>query len=316
MNKPVDIVVTYLNSQDSLWQEQFLKYQDEECFKGIAKRTDMQSFGADRFREWDLFKYWFRGVEKNCPWVNKIFLIVQNERHIPEWINKNNPKLRIVYHNEFIPNEILPVFNSRTIELFTCKIKDLSDHYIRCNDDCYFLNPIPQDMFFKDGKPCLPDNRRPLTYFDASGEGATFWQTLNNCLDLEKLYAKDKNYTYGLTHLQMACSKNFELEILNRHYNNIYKRQAYSRFRNKVQYNIVLYDHLIRLCNRAYIDNNMFKNSGYYNLKLNLNYDIIKTKQCVCLNDTNIANKNFEEIKKEINNFFETILPDKSSFEK
>ena len=111
----IDIIVTYLNENDPKWQEDFKYYKDKEIKEGIADPNNIQAFGEERTREWDIFKYWFRGLEQNCPWINKVFLIVQNKNHIPKWINKDNPKLRIVYHEDYIPKELLPTFNAMTI---------------------------------------------------------------------------------------------------------------------------------------------------------------------------------------------------------
>ena len=312
----VDIVITYLNDSDPVWTESFNKYKEEEINKGIATLNNKQAFGKDRVRDWDTLKYWFRGVEKNCPWVRKIFFIIQGPNQIPSWLNINNSKLRIVYHDEYVPKELLPTFNSRPIEIYTCKIKDLSNNYIRCNDDCYFLNPIPEDMFFKNGKPVMPENRRPFELFDASGVGAPFWGALNNNMKIEKKYLNGKNYTYGITHLQMPCDKNFELQILNIHNEEIMQGLSVSRFRNSFNYNIFLFDNLERLCENTIINNDIFQDSIYTNLKLDLDYNILKTKQCVCINDTDKADKDYINIKKQLIEFFEELFPNKSSFEK
>jgi len=312
---PIDIVVTFLDNSDKNWQKEFYKYKKEEIKNRITQAENSQAFGKDRFREWDVFKYWFRGVEKNCSWVNKIFLIVQSETQIPKWLNKNHPKLRIVYHEEYIPKELLPTFNDRPIEFYTCFIKDLSKNYIRSNDDCYFLNPIPEDMFFKNDRPVLPDNQRPFEFFEAKGSGATFWGALNNNLELEKEYLNGKNYTYGIAHLQMACDKNFELKIINNHKEKFLSALSYSRFRSEKHYTIYLFDDLERICENAILDKNIFNTSCYCYLNKNLNFEDIKNKLCVCLNDTDKANSDYSLIKKNMQKFFEDKFPNKSSFE-
>ena len=78
MNDKIDIVVTYLNDQDQQWQEEFNKYKQYEVSKGWINPNSVQAFGEERIRNWDITQYWFRGVEKCCPWVNKIFFIIQN----------------------------------------------------------------------------------------------------------------------------------------------------------------------------------------------------------------------------------------------
>ncbi|MBO7078188.1 MAG: hypothetical protein J6W64_00065 [Bacilli bacterium] len=36
---------------------------------------------------------------------------------MPKWLNRDHPKLRIVYHKDFIPNDLLPMFNGPAIEM-------------------------------------------------------------------------------------------------------------------------------------------------------------------------------------------------------
>ena len=312
----IDIVVTYLDDSDPKWRALRDKYKEMEIRNGISRPSNKQAFGDERTRDWNTLKYWFRGVEKNCPWVNKVFLVVWGPSQIPDWIDTTNPKLRIVYHDEFIPQELQPVFNSRPIELFTCRITDLSKNYIRCNDDCYFLNPSSAEMFFRNGHPVMPDNRREWKKHVFQEKDAAFWNTFNNNMSIEKDFLNGKNYTYGITHHQMPCDKEFELKVINKYYNQIFSRCNYSHFRNRHQFSIFLYDNLERLSGNAVIDDSVFKNNGYYSLELNLDYNKIKTKTCICLNDTDHANEHYEEIKKQQIKFFEELFPNKSSFEK
>ena len=151
MAEKIDFVVTWLDSSDIEWQKDYIKY------KGVNQNGD-QSFA--RFRDWDLFKYWFRSVETYAPWVNKVFLITNGT--FPKWINPNHPKLVLVKHSDYIPDKFLPTFNSCTIELHMNRIKGLSEHFVYFNDDCFINAPISPEYYFKDGLPC--DSNRETFY--------------------------------------------------------------------------------------------------------------------------------------------------------
>ena len=140
---PIDFVVTWLDSTDPKWQQEFGKY------KGENQEGDHSSA---RYRDWDLFKYWFRAVENYAPWVNKVFLVTNGT--FPKWINPNHPKLVLVKHSDYIPKKFLPTFNSCTIELHMNKIKGLSEHFVYFNDDCYINAPLSPDYYFRKGLPC------------------------------------------------------------------------------------------------------------------------------------------------------------------
>ncbi|MBQ1187227.1 MAG: stealth conserved region 3 domain-containing protein, partial [Clostridia bacterium] len=105
-----------------------------------------------RYRDWDNLQYWFRGVEKFAPWVNKIHFVTWG--HLPEWLDTTNPKLNIVKHTDFIPEEYLPTFSSHTIELNLHRIEGLAEQFVYFNDDMFFTAPVKPEDFFKNGKPC------------------------------------------------------------------------------------------------------------------------------------------------------------------
>lgn len=138
----VDFVILWVDGSDENWLREKMKYD--------SSITDPAS-GAARYRDWDNLQYWFRGVEKFAPWVNKVFFITWG--HLPKWLNPDHPKLRIVKHEEFIPEKYLPTFNSNTIELNIHRITDLAEHIIVFNDDMFVLKGTNISDFFQNGKP-------------------------------------------------------------------------------------------------------------------------------------------------------------------
>jgi hypothetical protein len=311
----IDIVVTYLNERDEKWQQDFNYWKNKEVQEGKANLSNRQAFGVERTREWDAFKYWFRGVEKNCPWVNKVFLIVQNENHIPKWIDKSNHKLRIVYHEEYIPKELLPTFNAMTIGLYISNIKDLSENYIMCDDDYYFLNKINKDRFFRDNIPVHQDNRVRFMYYMGdvlSSTSSVFYQILNNDLDFEQRFM-NKKVKYGIYHLPEARRKSFEQDILNKYNDEILKHQITSKFRNRTNLCSYMYSDLLKICNKAVLDN-PYVNCSYCTLKSTVDFDSYKDKDIVCFNDTEQLD-NYDKTKEKLIEFLNKKLPKKSKYE-
>lgn len=138
----IDFVVTWLDSNDPAWQKSYAEYS-------LHAKGDK---GRGRFRDMNIFQYWFRAVEKYAPWVNKVFLITNGK--FPDWINKDNPKLVLVKHEDYIPKEYLPTFNSCTIELHMHRIKGLSEHFVYFNDDVLLNAPVEPEYYFQKGLPC------------------------------------------------------------------------------------------------------------------------------------------------------------------
>lgn len=151
-NYPIDFVVLWVDSNDPEWRKEKEKYSE----KPLADKKSNEA----RFREWDLFKYWFRGVEKYAPWVNNVYLVTWG--HIPTWLNIEHPKLKVIKHADFIPEEHLPVFNSNSIDVNLWRIPGLSEHFVYFCDDFYLTNPVLKNDFFFDGLPKLCALAEPI----------------------------------------------------------------------------------------------------------------------------------------------------------
>ena len=141
---PIDIVITWVDGKNTEWLKKFNLYVGEKNRKDIDCEEN-------RYYDTGLLKYWFRGIEKCAPWVNKVYFVSDNQ--IPDWLNTANSKLVIVSHTDYIPSKYLPTFSSHPIELNFHKIAGLSEHFIYFNDDMFLLNPTSPDYFFKAGLP-------------------------------------------------------------------------------------------------------------------------------------------------------------------
>ncbi|KAI4450826.1 Capsular polysaccharide phosphotransferase cps12A [Eubacterium plexicaudatum ASF492] len=127
-NDKVDIVLPWVDGSDPEWMERKEQWRAKSS-------VDYKANTNVRYESWDNLEYWFRAVEKNLPWFHKIFLLTCG--HIPSFLNIDHPKLRIVRHEEYIPQKYLPAFKSRTIELNVHRIPDLSENFILFNDDFF-----------------------------------------------------------------------------------------------------------------------------------------------------------------------------------
>ena len=310
----IDIVVPFYNDSDDKWRNIMYDYMAKEGSK------DRQVIGEERYRDWENFKYFFRGIENNCKWVNKVFLIVASATQIPDWINTESSKLRIVYHKEFIPKELLPTFNPMTIGMYIPNIKDLSNNYVICDDDYFFLNPTSEGMFFVDNYPVYRDNGETIVKFGAywlEGSDGTFYEVLNNGMDFQLKLAKDKAKWYSIEHLPVSHKKDFEEKILKENYEYILNKNKISRFRNKENLCNHVYNCLYRDINGFYYKFNNYYNSCYITVRKDINFDEFKNKQMVCFNDTEqLSKEDFIEVKKRMIKFFENKFPNKSIFER
>ena len=142
MNERIDFVIPWVDGSDPCWLKEKAKYD-------VGRGDDDREI---RYRDFNLLKYWFRGLEKNVDWVGNIYFITWG--HLPSWLNSEHPKLRIVNHKDYIPEKYLPTFSSHVIECNLHRIKDLSENFVYFNDDVFILRPLKKEDFFRDGKIC------------------------------------------------------------------------------------------------------------------------------------------------------------------
>lgn len=137
---PIDLVVPWVDSTDPQWQQTYRMY---------AGTDDSSAF---LYRDWGWMRYWFRAAERNLPWIRRIHFITFG--YVPSWLNPDHPRLNIVKHSDYIPQDYLPTFSSHTIEWNLHRIVDLSEQFILCNDDMFFLRPMAGTDYFREGLPC------------------------------------------------------------------------------------------------------------------------------------------------------------------
>ncbi len=181
-NGPIDIVLYWVDGNDPKWNK-----RKQLAVKKYAATSE--SFSNIRYESWDNLEYWFRSIEENMPWFNKIIFVT--EGHLPSFLDINNPRLLVVKHDEFIPKEYLPTYNSSTIEMNLHRIEALENNYILFNDDTFPLTQFDENYFFKDNKVCdeAIENIITTKAFGPVSNMARYFQ-VNNMFIINKHFSK------------------------------------------------------------------------------------------------------------------------------
>ncbi len=325
-NKKIDIVILWVDGNDKNWLEEKAKY---ESFKGDKSKN--------RFRDFGNLQYLFRGIEKYADFVNKVFFITWG--HIPKWLNVKNEKLRIVKHEEFIPNKYLPTFNSNVIEMNLHRIKDLSEQFILFNDDLFILNKLEPSYFFQNGKPkdmYIEYQKKNRSHRNIVMRN-NYFNILNNYFTKGKFIKnninKVFNLKYGIKNLKtLSCIFKAEFQdIYSEHLTQPFLKTTFEKMWNNE------YEKLNSACfNKFRADTDIGQNICRYYELLSGNFvprkklgkyfilkndnsklirDIINRKyKIICINDA-LEDLDFEKCKLDINNAFSKVFKEKSSFE-
>lgn len=331
-NFDIDFVLPWVDGSDKEWIKLFNQYAPKEKQKSL-------DCSAERYRDYGLLKYWFRGVEKFAPWVRKVHFVTNGQ--LPEWLNLENPKLHFVKHSDYIDEKYLPVFSANPIEMNMHKINDLSEHFVYFNDDFFLTAPVSKDFFFKKGLPCdyaisniqipVRSVMRNIVMNDLT--------EINRCFD-KKTYIKKSPFKYinpkygAMNFRTLVCLlwkettgfQNFHLaqpylkSTLEEVWNNcqeILESTMLSRFRSENDVNQWLFRYW-QLCKGDFYPINPQKERRYFELDMNIEEicSSIKNQKYkeIILNDAECDD--FDNRMKKIVEAFDYILPEKSGFEK
>lgn len=105
-----------------------------------------QTIARERFADNNELKYSLRSLEKFAPWVRNIFLVTNGQ--VPDWLNINHPKIKLVTHDQIFPNKShLPTFSSPAIEVNLHRIEGLSQRFLYFNDDIFLAKSTLKEDF-------------------------------------------------------------------------------------------------------------------------------------------------------------------------
>lgn len=330
----IDFVIMWVDGSDPKWlkeKKQYSKEFNNPDFKNVDN--------AKIFRDWGLLPYWFRGVEKFAPWVNKIHFVTYG--HIPKWLNTENPKINIVKHSDFMPKDSLPTYNARALEINLHRIKGLSENFVFFNDDFFIINNVKEEDFFVDGKPCDCAVLCPVKP-ERHGTGAVQIndaEIVNDHFNGIEMINKNKskwfNLKYGKQlirtvllypfkqvvgfyepHLPVSFKKKTYEELWDLE-EGILKETTYSRFRSKTNVNQWLFRYW-QLASGDFCPRRI-SFGKYFDIYQNTEkaVEAIKNQKynLICLNDSyDIID--IESYQKKLAEAFDSILSEPSSFEK
>ena len=275
----MDIVIPYVCSDDEAWLDVFLKAKNLHPRNEKARQIFFVPFRR-RFSDHGLFRYWWRALEKNYRSLTKVHLLLMQPSQFPSFLKKDDPRIVVHYHDEFIPEQHRPCFNSSTIELCAIRELDLKGNFILSNDDMYVNAPCDDSVFEQDG--------RPLAFFnscDAYGAFNQFRRTLTNGHRLvREHYAKPLPY-YHWHHLFQVYNAEFCKSFLESEWGEI--SRGLSSWRRDTDYNHMLLM-MAQNVSGFSVHSDRFPHKGYMEMPTFTpeQYAYADGHQVICFNDT------------------------------
>ena len=293
----VDIVITYVNGLDPVWQSDYEQFTNQPVLE-------------KRFRDWGTLRYLFRGIAENMPFIRKVHLVVSHESQVPEWVNRE--EVNVVLHKDIIPAEYLPTFNCNPIEMHLHRIEGLDEEYLYFNDDMFPMKPCKSTDFFDKGKGIIG-----MSYH------LFVWDMFKSiCRNSDRLARKISGRRTTLCFLrpQHICSpmlKSICEEVYNKAHSEIVKTSM-ARTRtgeNLNQYLFLDYMYLNGLLVNKRHSKKHFSVGIVSGAKL---HDFITkpSHKLVCINDVQLSEERYNELRQAQLDAFEERFPHKSKYER
>ena len=308
-NEKIDLVYLWVDGSDPKWREKKQKYSGE-------KELDKDAIADCRFIDYDELKFSIRSAEKNLPWINKIYIVADEQ--IPKWLDLNNDRVQVVDLKEIVPADKLPLFNSGAIEARLPFIPNLSEYFIYANDDMLFWNPADKDFFFDGERPICRLGERIKKKRYKHLYGHFIFKSRNLVRDrfgVDTPFFPHHNADAYKKSTYINCIKEFQKE---------FDIMLNNRFRDfsDIQRMIVSYyaiaknEGIPKNVTLSLFDKLMHKtpDSEYFNVTKR-NIKKIRNSKAIlmCVND---SRKTTDEARSMMKNVLEEKFPNKSSFEK
>ncbi len=140
---PIDVVYTWVDGSDPLWQLR------KNAALGYEAGTELNALAANdaRYANREELRYSMRSVTYFAPWVRHIYLVTDDQ--LPPWLDVSHPKITWIRHRDIFPDaNVLPTFNSHAIEAYLHRIPGLAEHFLYFNDDMFLGCPVVPHTFF------------------------------------------------------------------------------------------------------------------------------------------------------------------------
>lgn len=292
----MDAIVTYVDGQDPLWQQDY-------------ERTVGKKILDKRFRDWGTLKYHFRGLEKFMPFIDRIHLVVARDSQVPDWVNRET--VNVVLHEEIMPKDHLPTFNSSMIEMFLHRIPGLTERFLYFNDDMYTVKPCKFEDFFPDGVPAMKFSRNLFYFGDFRFLVHHSDSLARKALGMKESYCYVRPQHTASPMLKSQCDELYDKvkpEIM----------ASLSPLRTRANYNQYLFLDYMYYHGKARsrrLSNKHFSLAAHSIEKICEFLRKPSTKM-VCINDVHMTNDKFLACREQLLAVFEEILPEKSRYEK
>jgi Stealth protein CR2, conserved region 2/Stealth protein CR1, conserved region 1/Stealth protein CR4, conserved region 4 len=144
IHEKIDIVYLWVDGNDPVWRQ---KRQTSLNQLNANNRSSIAKYGnvEGRFRDNNELRYSLRALERYFPDCGHVYIVT--DAQTPAWLQSSS-QISVIDHQDLIPANKLPTFDSANIESYIHRIPNLSARYFYLNDDVFFGSPVNLSHWF------------------------------------------------------------------------------------------------------------------------------------------------------------------------
>lgn len=315
MAAPVDVVYTWVDSNDPKWQA------SRQKFGGASESEIVSAANAERYADREELRHSLRTLWMFAPFVRNIFIVTADQH--PEWLAKEDPRVKVISHREIFPDEsALPTFNSHAIEACLHRIPGLAENFIYFNDDVFLGREVTEEDFFTTAG--LAKVRLSPSQYIYEGKPEpdaipTDWAAYNTVNLVERDFGQ--HFDRRVKHVPLALKKSVLAEIEKRYSAEI-ERTRHARFRSRddlalpsmfAQYYAIMTARAVEWPDprRTYV----YLDTGKHISADRFRWIVDWRPMFYCLNTTRFTQVSMEEQAVNLRRFYRKVLPHAAPWE-
>lgn len=239
---PIDAVITWVDGDDPAHRARRMKYASRDQILNDEVGGDI------RYKSIGEIKYCVASLLRFAPFLRRIYIVTdaQNpglEPFLDKYFKDRQTEIEIVDHHVIYRGheELLPVFNARSIETVLWRIPGLSEHFIYLNDDFLLVAPVSPEDFFEDGRAICYASRfsilsaRILHILKPRKKGFKIHGFKDSMVNAAAVAGRKRNFLY-IGHIPLALRKSTLEKFYDAH-PDIMEKNMSPKFRCQSQYN-------------------------------------------------------------------------------
>ncbi len=231
----VDAVITWVDGADPA-----LSVKREHYLSNATVPLHDNGTNPHRWVCSDELNFCLRSIANNAPWVRRVWIVTDNQIPVLQDLPAEfAAKIGIIDHREIFAGyeNVLPTFNSLSIETMLWRIPDLSEHFLYFNDDVFLTAPVLPTDFFTATGPVLRGKWADYAYLPDCNDSRDQASLLNhyNQINAAQMIGYTAEHIFASAHAVHPMQRSVMSALFDAH-RDTFVRNAAHRFRCTQQF--------------------------------------------------------------------------------